>query len=178
MGFDILLLAFMVATAVTGFIRHQLLTLFAFTTGVLLICDAWFDVMTAEDTDRLIAVLAATLGELPLATILIGGTLRIMRLQLPPVVPKVSALPGFTTETAPGWEQGPEAEHDRQLTARTFTAVWHSFRNKGSRRRPAASRHRSQSRSATIGKPQTAAEALDPRRCPPGELWRPSMPLA
>jgi len=28
-----------------------LLTLFAFTTGVLLVCDAWFDVLTARRGD-------------------------------------------------------------------------------------------------------------------------------
>ena len=39
-GFDVLLLAFMTATAVLGFIHHNLLTLFAFATGVLLVCDA------------------------------------------------------------------------------------------------------------------------------------------
>jgi len=57
-----------------------LLTLAAFTTGVLLICDAWFDIITAGPRDMLVSVLTAVLGELPLAAILIGGTLRIVRL--------------------------------------------------------------------------------------------------
>ena len=35
-GFDVLLLVFMFVTAVLGFTHHRLLTLFAFTTGVLL----------------------------------------------------------------------------------------------------------------------------------------------
>jgi hypothetical protein len=47
-GFDILLLMFTIATATLGFVRHHLLTLFAFTTGIVLICDAWFDVMSAR----------------------------------------------------------------------------------------------------------------------------------
>ncbi len=84
-GFDILLLAFMVATAVLGFLRHQWLTLFAFSTGVLLVCDAWFDVLTAKRGDVAVSVLTAALGELPLAIILIGGSLRIARLQGHPV---------------------------------------------------------------------------------------------
>jgi hypothetical protein len=84
-GFDILLLAFMIATAVLGFIRHQWLTLFAFSTGVLLICDAWFDVLTAKRGDIAVSVLTAALGELPLAVVLIGGSLRIARLQGHPV---------------------------------------------------------------------------------------------
>ena len=66
-GFDVLLLVFMTATAVLGFTHHHLLTLFAFTTGVLLVCDAWFDVLTAKRGDLVVAVLTAALGELPLA---------------------------------------------------------------------------------------------------------------
>lgn len=84
-GFDILLLAFMIATAVLGFVRHHLLTLFAFSTGVLLVCDAWFDVLTAKRGDFAVSVLTAALGELPLALVLIGGSLRIARLQGHPV---------------------------------------------------------------------------------------------
>jgi hypothetical protein len=83
-GFDVLLLAFMIATAVLGFARHRLLTLFAFATGVLLLCDAWFDVLTARRRDFALSVLIAVLGELPLAVVLIVGALRIARLQVPP----------------------------------------------------------------------------------------------
>jgi len=79
-GFDTLLLLFMASTAVLGLLRRQLLILAAFTTGVLLVCDAWFDVMTAAPADRWLSVLTATLGELPLAAVLITGALRILRL--------------------------------------------------------------------------------------------------
>jgi len=79
-GFDILLLVFMADTAVLGLLRRQLLVLTAFTTGILLVCDAWFDVMTAAPTDIWLSVLTATLGEIPLAVILITGALRILRL--------------------------------------------------------------------------------------------------
>jgi hypothetical protein len=79
-GFDVLLLLFMAVTAVLGLLRRQLLVLTAFTTGVLLICDAWFDVMTAAPVDRWPSVLTALLGELPLAALLITGALRILRL--------------------------------------------------------------------------------------------------
>ena len=81
-GFDILLLVLMAATALLGYLRRQLLVLTAFTTGVLLICDAWFDVMTASPDDRWFSVLIAVLGELPLAIILITGALRIVRLTM------------------------------------------------------------------------------------------------
>jgi hypothetical protein len=83
-GFDVLLLAFMMGTAVLGFVQHHLLTLFAFTTGVLLLCDAWFDVLTAKRGDFAVSVLTAALGELPLAAVLIIGPLRIARLQVFP----------------------------------------------------------------------------------------------
>jgi len=83
-GFDVLLLMFMIATAVLGFTRHHLLTLFAFTTGVLLLCDAWFDVLTARRGDLVVSALIAALGELPLAAVLIVGALRIARLQRAP----------------------------------------------------------------------------------------------
>ena len=79
-GFDVLLLLFIITTAVLGFLRRQLLILTAFTTGVLLICDAWFDVMTATPADRWISVLTAIFGELPLSILLISGALRILRL--------------------------------------------------------------------------------------------------
>ena len=83
-GFDVLLLAFMIATAVLGFAQHHLLTLFAFATGVLLVCDAWFDVLTARRGDLVVSVLIAALGELPLAVVLLVGALRIARLQARP----------------------------------------------------------------------------------------------
>jgi hypothetical protein len=79
-GFDILILLFMAATAVLGLLRRQLLVLTAFTTGILLVCDAWFDMMTAAPTDRWLSVLTAVFGELPLAALLITGALRILRL--------------------------------------------------------------------------------------------------
>jgi hypothetical protein len=79
-GFDCLLTAFMVATVVLGWLRRQLVVLPAFTTGVLLICDAWFDIMTAAPSQIWVSVLTAALGNLPLAVILITGALRILRL--------------------------------------------------------------------------------------------------
>ena len=79
-GFDVLLLMFMVATVVLALSRRQLLVLSAFTTGVLLTCDAWFDVMTAAPSDRWPSILTAVLVEVPLAVLLTTGALRIVRL--------------------------------------------------------------------------------------------------
>lgn len=78
-GFDLLLLAMMATTVVLGLLRRQLLVLTAFATGVLLICDAWFDITTAAADDVWISVIAAVCGELPLAFVLISGTLRLIR---------------------------------------------------------------------------------------------------
>jgi hypothetical protein len=79
-GFDVLLLMFMVATALLGLLRRQLVMMAAFTTGVLLICDAWFDVMTAAPADVWFSICTAGLVELPLALLMITGALRILRL--------------------------------------------------------------------------------------------------
>jgi hypothetical protein len=79
-GFDVLLLVMMVATAVLGYLRRQMLVLTAFATGVLLVCDAWFDVVTAHGDDQTWSVVSALVVELPLAAFLIIGALQILRL--------------------------------------------------------------------------------------------------
>ena len=79
-GFDVLLLVMMVATAVLGYLRRQMLVLTAFATGVLLICDAWFDVLTAHGDDQVWSVVTALVVELPLAAVLIAGSMQILRL--------------------------------------------------------------------------------------------------
>jgi hypothetical protein len=63
-----------------GWLRRQLVLLLAFTTGVLLICDAWFDIMTADPRQFWTSALTAALGNLPLAVIMITGAVRIVRL--------------------------------------------------------------------------------------------------
>ncbi len=81
-GFDILLVGFMLATAVFGYLRRQVLLFAAFTSGVLLICDAWFDLMTAGPDDVWLSVVTALLVEVPLAIFMIRGAQRIMRLTM------------------------------------------------------------------------------------------------
>jgi hypothetical protein len=78
-GFDVLLVVMFALTAVFGLLRRQLLVLTAFGTGLLLICDAWFDVLTAEPGDRLLSLASALLVELPVALLLISGALRLVR---------------------------------------------------------------------------------------------------
>jgi hypothetical protein len=81
-GFDILLVGFMLATAVLGYLRRQLLMLSAFTSGVLLICDAWFDLTTAGPKDLWLSMVTALLIEVPLAIFMINGAQRIVRLTM------------------------------------------------------------------------------------------------
>ncbi|WP_202880599.1 hypothetical protein [Kribbella amoyensis] len=79
-GFDIILVVMLALTAIAGWRRSQLLFPTGFAAGVLLVCDAWFDVLTSQaGDDRLQALLTAALIELPLAFVLIAGPLRILR---------------------------------------------------------------------------------------------------
>ena len=80
-GFDLLLLTMLVLTLIGGWKRKQFLLPAAFASGVLLVCDAWIDVMTSQGGDDLTqALLTALLVELPLAFVLIVGPLRLLRI--------------------------------------------------------------------------------------------------
>lgn len=79
-GLDVLMLGLIVTTVVLGWQRRLVVVVTAFATGVVLTCDAWFDVMTARDGDRAASIIAAVGVELPLAVLLISGGLRVIRL--------------------------------------------------------------------------------------------------
>ncbi len=81
-GWDLLLVGFMVATAVLGYLRRQLLLVAAFTSGVLLICDAWFDLMTAGPNDLWLSLVTALLIEVPLAIFMLTSARRLMRITM------------------------------------------------------------------------------------------------
>jgi hypothetical protein len=67
-GFDIGLGVAMVATALAVARRSPFAEVAAAVTGTLLVCDAWFDVVTARTTSELVqAGLEAALVEIPLA---------------------------------------------------------------------------------------------------------------
>ena len=78
-GFDILLFLPIASTAVLG-TAPQLVMVTSFATGVLLVCDAWFDVMTSNTGDRGWSVATALVIELPLAALLVLGSLQMLRL--------------------------------------------------------------------------------------------------
>jgi hypothetical protein len=69
-GFDLALLASFTATAWAGFRGSQWLAPLAAVTGTMLVCDAWFDVVTSQGgTEMWEAVAEAVLAELPLAAV-------------------------------------------------------------------------------------------------------------
>ena len=78
-GFDIGLVVFLVATAILGFLRSHLLSIAAFATGVLLLVDVWFDIMTASPHDRPTSIITGVCGNIPLALILMGIGIQIGR---------------------------------------------------------------------------------------------------
>jgi len=95
-GFDILLLLLIVATAVLGILRRQMVMLTAFATGVLLICDAWFDWMTSNRADVAWTTVTALFVELPLAVLLITEACRLLGL--------VPARWGVLPDRAHAWD--------------------------------------------------------------------------
>jgi hypothetical protein len=69
-GFDVGLVASFAATAWAGFRGSQWLVPFAAATGTMLVCDAWFDVVTSHSGGEMWEAIAeAALAELPLAAV-------------------------------------------------------------------------------------------------------------
>jgi hypothetical protein len=79
-GFDVLLLLMLLLTAVLGLRRRPMVVVTGFATGLLLVCDAWFDVMTADADDIALSLVTALVVELPLAALLVVGSLQRLRL--------------------------------------------------------------------------------------------------
>jgi hypothetical protein len=79
-GFDIALIVCLLATAWCAWRRRQLLIIASVVTGTLILCDAWFDVMTANGTeDFALSATSALLIELPIATGLLALAYRLVR---------------------------------------------------------------------------------------------------
>jgi hypothetical protein len=78
-GFDAILIVMFAATAVLGLLRRELVSLAAFASGVLLLCDGWFDITTANRHDRPFSIADAALIEVPIAVLLIASALRLVR---------------------------------------------------------------------------------------------------
>lgn len=78
-GFDTILIVLLAATAILGRLHRQLMIPTAFASGVLLLCDAWFDVLLTDAPDRWLSV-ASLAVELPIAVFLVAGPLHMMRI--------------------------------------------------------------------------------------------------
>jgi hypothetical protein len=69
-GFDVALAAAFAATAWAGLYRLRWLVPLAAVTGTMLLCDAWFDIVTSSSGGEMVeAALEAAFGELPLAAL-------------------------------------------------------------------------------------------------------------
>jgi len=80
-GFDVVLLGCLSVTAWSLWKQRQLLVPASIITSVLLLCDAWFDLLTANGHRQLIvSAVTALLGELPLAAILGLVSIRSLRM--------------------------------------------------------------------------------------------------
>ncbi|GGM28899.1 hypothetical protein ACFFX1_47570 [Dactylosporangium sucinum] len=66
-GFDVVLGAALAVTAWAALRRRRIVILAAAVSGSLLLCDAWFDIMTASGPERWVSIATGVLVELPLA---------------------------------------------------------------------------------------------------------------
>jgi hypothetical protein len=80
-GFDSALVLMLSWTAWNAWHRLQMLIPSAIITATLLICDAWFDIVLDWGSQHvLVSIASALLAELPLAALLLGVALRLIRM--------------------------------------------------------------------------------------------------
>ncbi|MFE2416961.1 hypothetical protein [Streptomyces hokutonensis] len=92
-GFDVLLVLSMAATALLGWRRHRGVIVAAVFSAALLICDAWFDMSLAFGTDDVWSAAAlAVFAELPLAGYLIHRVMAMISLARWPNVEAATRL--------------------------------------------------------------------------------------
>jgi hypothetical protein len=81
-GFDIALAIVFAATAWATVRRERWLVPLAAVTGTMLLCDAWFDIVTSQSGGEIVeAALEAVFGELPLAALCAYIVLDVERFQ-------------------------------------------------------------------------------------------------
>ncbi len=79
-GFDVILLTALASTGYFALRRSRFLANAAIATAMLLIVDAWFDVMTTPPDQRLESIAMAVLAELPLAAACVWLSLHAQQL--------------------------------------------------------------------------------------------------
>jgi hypothetical protein len=81
-GFDVALMVAFAATAWAAVRRSRWLPTFAAVTGTMLVCDAWFDIVTSHGGSEMAeAVAEAVFGELPLAAVCVYIVIDVDRFQ-------------------------------------------------------------------------------------------------
>jgi len=78
-GFDLALVAAFACTLVLAILRRQLVLLAFVVSSVLLLCDAWFDVLTSGRHDIWPAAASAVFVEVPVAVLLFSAALRMLK---------------------------------------------------------------------------------------------------
>ena len=82
-GYDIVLIVMLALTGWLGWKRRLAAVLVSFGTGVLVLSDAWFDVFTASGpSDVWFALGSAAVIEVPVALLLMGASIRLLRLSV------------------------------------------------------------------------------------------------
>jgi hypothetical protein len=90
-GFDIALIVAFAVTAWGLWKQRQVAVPAATVTSVLLLCDAWFDLLTAHrGGDLLVSAATAAFGEIPLAMLLGATAMRLLRRGLAASIPGAS----------------------------------------------------------------------------------------
>ncbi len=103
-GFDVLLLIALAATALSALLRRHIVILLAAITATLLICDAWFDVLLDWGTPAVWSSLAsAVFVELPLAFFLFTWARTLLRLMLKLRWRELGLAASPPTTTMPAW---------------------------------------------------------------------------
>ncbi|GAB3827020.1 hypothetical protein GCM10027610_009610 [Dactylosporangium cerinum] len=98
-GFDLVLAAALALTAWAAVRRRQIVVLTAIVSATLLVCDAWFDIMTAAGPDRWVSLATAVLIELPFAGWLFYVVHALIRLSMR----RMLTLSGQTVTDLPLW---------------------------------------------------------------------------
>ena len=122
-GFDTVLIVCLSQTAWYAYRRRQMVAYWAMITATLLICDAWFDVATADGGELWWSLGSAALLELPLAGLLLWWSRRIITLTvrrsraaigmgLPDGRVRLTRLPLFGVPPRPARERVDSLRHD------------------------------------------------------------------
>jgi hypothetical protein len=79
-GFDVILIGCFAVTGWSLWKQRQVALPAAIATSVLLLCDVWFDLLTAHGgKDLLVSIITALFGEIPIAILLAAIAARLLR---------------------------------------------------------------------------------------------------